>query len=210
VTGWRPNSTNSEASNFDLIINHVGDGDIEGKRVQGEGNRADSSESRKDAAEGDPVDSGLGSKFMVDLDDSANQRQRVFIDFFHDYYISVRVCCKVCPKCQVIADEALISGQNEADVLCKMCQRFIPESQYPEQHMMENHDALVDKIRKKIVKIERDLKREAKKRGPLPSTLPKPTAEEAEREGFTQTGNMIQVPGGKWVQEYTNNPKKKN
>jgi hypothetical protein len=99
----------------------------------------------------------------------------------------------------------MAAGQDEMDVLCKLCQRFIPESQYPEQHMQENHDALVDKIRKRIAKIERDLKRAAKQRGPLPGTA-KPTAEDAAREGFTQHGNLIQVPGGKWVQEYTNKP----
>ena len=42
VTGWRSNSTNSEASNFDLIINHVGDGDIEGSSLPAIGCGTDS------------------------------------------------------------------------------------------------------------------------------------------------------------------------
>jgi hypothetical protein len=194
TTGWRSNSTNSEMSNFDLIINHVGNWDEnqDARSSQAEGAGADSDESRKDASEGDPVDSGLGRKFHADLDVDASQFSRVLIEFDREYYI-----------------EDGVDVEGYCKTICKLCWVFID---HPDEHTLEVHGNpndpynLLAKMRRKIEKKDREWREKAKQLGPLPGTA-KATARDALRQGYVQKGNWIQIPGGKWIQEYTNKPR---
>ena len=109
------------------------------------------------------------------------------------------------------------------DSVCRLCLVCCRDTSEAKDHILTvhgdetspNHDVRFgNTVGPRIKKIEReDQKREKEGKKILTAAQPektkRATPEEAQREGWTKTGNWIQVAGKGWVQEWVKSPGKK-
>jgi hypothetical protein len=102
------------------------------------------------------------------------------------------------------------------DSVCRLCRVCCRGTEDAKDHILAchgderepNHDTRFgDIVRPRIRKIkqdDRELKREGKRilAAAQPEKRIRATSDEAEREGWTKTGNWVQVAGKGWVQEW--------
>jgi len=106
------------------------------------------------------------------------------------------------------------------DSVCRLCHISCRDTDDAKDHLQAvhgdesdpNHDIRFgNTVSRRIKKIEReDRKRQKEGKKILAAAQPesrkRATPEEAQREGWTKTGNWIQVAGKGWVQEWVKNP----